>query len=87
MIDTEAEVSILWSPDTKSWLIGKEPDAGKDWAQEKGLTEDEIVGWHHRLKDMSLSKLQEIVKNVEALCPVVQGVTKIRTWLKQEQQN
>ena len=41
---------ILWQPDAKNWLIGKDPDAGKDWGQEeKGTTEDETVGWHHRL--------------------------------------
>ena len=46
--DVEAETPILWSPDAKSWLIWKDPDAGKDWGQEeKGMTEDEMVGWHH----------------------------------------
>ena len=46
----EAEAAILWSPDVRSWLIGKDPDAGKDWRRkEKGMTEDEMVGWHHRL--------------------------------------
>ena len=48
--DVEAETPILWLPDAKSWLIGKDPDAGKDWGQEeKGMTEDEMVGWHYRL--------------------------------------
>ena len=48
--DAEAETPILWPPDAKSWLIWKDPDAGKDWGQEeKGMTEDEMVGWHHRL--------------------------------------
>ena len=48
--DAEAETPILWPPDAKSWLIGKDPDAGKDWRQEeRGMTEDEMVGWHHRL--------------------------------------
>ena len=48
--DVEAETPILWPPDVKNWLIWKDPDAGKDWGQEeKGMTEDEIVGWHHRL--------------------------------------
>ena len=47
---TDAEAPILWPPDAKNWLIGKDPDAGKDWRQaEKGTTEDEVVGWHHRL--------------------------------------
>ena len=48
-IDAEAETPICWPPDVKSWLIGKDPDAWKDWGQEeKEMTEDEIVGWHHR---------------------------------------
>ena len=47
---TDAEAPILWPPDVKSWLIGKDPDAGRDWGQEeKGMTEDEMAGWHHRL--------------------------------------
>ena len=46
--DAEAEAPILWPPDEKNWLIGEDPDAGKDWGQEeKGTTEDEMVGWHH----------------------------------------
>ena len=47
--DAEAETPILWPPDVKNWLLGKDPDAGKDWRQEKGTTEDEMVVWHHRL--------------------------------------
>ena len=48
--DVEAETPILWPPDAKSWLIWKDPDAWKDWGQEeKGMTDDEIVRWHHRL--------------------------------------
>ena len=48
--DAEAETLILWPPDVKNWLTGKDPDAGKDWRQkEKGMTEDEMVGWHHQL--------------------------------------
>ena len=50
-IDAKAEAPILWPPDTKNWLISKNPDAGKDWRQEeKATTEDEMVGWHHRLE-------------------------------------
>ena len=46
--DAEAETLIIWPPDVKSWLIGKDSDAGRDWGQEeKGTTEDEIAGWHH----------------------------------------
>ena len=48
--DVEAEMTILWPPDVKSWLIWKDPDAGKDWGQEeKGMTEDKMGGWHHQL--------------------------------------
>ena len=48
--DAKAEILILWPPDVKSWLIGKDPDAGRDWEQEeKGMTEDEMAGWLHRL--------------------------------------
>ena len=47
--DVEAETPILWPPDARSWLIWKDSDSGKDWGQEKGTTEDEMVGWHHRL--------------------------------------
>ena len=48
--DTEAETPILWPPDAKSWLIWKDPNGGRDWGQEeKGMTEDEMVGWHHWL--------------------------------------
>ena len=46
--DAEAEAPILWPPDAENWLIGKDPDAGKDWRQEvKGMTEDEMVAWYH----------------------------------------
>ena len=47
--DAEAETPILWPPDAKNWLIWKDPDAGKDWSQEKRMTEVEMVGWHHWL--------------------------------------
>ena len=48
--DAEAEAPILWPPDAKNWLIRKDPDSEKDWRQEeKGMTEDEKVGWHHQL--------------------------------------
>ena len=49
MTDVEAEAPILWSHDSKSRLIGKDPDAGRDWGQEEEMTEDEMAGWHHRL--------------------------------------
>ena len=53
--DVEAETPIVWSPDVKSWLTGEDPDAGKDWRQEeREMTEDEMVGWHHRLNGHEL---------------------------------
>ena len=48
--DAEAEAPIIWPPEAKSWLIGKDPDAGKDWRQEKGMTEVGMVGWHCRIQ-------------------------------------
>ena len=47
--DAKAEAPTLWPPDVKNWLLGKDPDAGKDWRQEKGITEDKMIGWHHQL--------------------------------------
>jgi len=80
--DAEAEAPILWPPDAKSWLIWKDSDAGKDWKQEeKGTTEDEMVGWHHWLTDMSLSKLWDLVMDREAWHAVAHGVTKSQTQL------
>ena len=64
--DAEADAQILWPPDAKSWLTGKDPDDGKDWGQEeKGATEDEMVRYHHQLKGMNLSKIWEIVEDRE----------------------
>ena len=78
-IDAEAEILILWSPDGKNWLIEKDPDAGKDWRQEeKRMTEDEMVGWHHQPMDMSLSKLQKSVMDREAWHAAVHRVQRVR---------
>ena len=72
----------LWPPDAKSWIIGKDPDAGKDWRQEEeGTIEDEMVGWHHQLNGHELSKLWEILKDREAWHAAVYGITKSWTWL------
>ena len=55
--DAEAETPIFWPPDVKNWLIGEDPDAGKDWRwEEKGTTEDEMAGWHHRLDGHGLEQ-------------------------------
>ena len=80
--DAEDEAPILWPPDAKSWLIGKDSDAGKDLGQEeKGKTEDEMVGWHHWLNGHELGRLWKLVMDREAWCAAVHGVIKSRTWL------
>ena len=80
--DAKAEVSILWPPDLKSWLTGKDPDAGKDEKQEeKGTTEDEMVHGIIVSMNMSLSKFLETVKDREAWNTAVHSVPKSGTWL------
>ena len=84
----ETEAPILWPPDAKNWLTGKDPDAGKYWEQEKrGTTEDEMVGWHHWVSghefEKTLGNSEGLVSfsNREARPAAVHGVAKSWTWL------
>ena len=79
--DAKAEAPVLWPSHAKSWLIGKDSDAGRDWGQEeKGTTKDEMAGWHHGLDGhLSLSELRELVMDREAWRAAIHGVAKSRT--------
>ena len=80
--DAETETPILWLPDTKNWLIWKDPDAGKDRGQEeKGMTEGENVGWHHRLDGHGFGWTLGVGDGQGGLVCFGHGVTKSRTWL------
>ena len=80
--NAKAEIPILWPPDANSWLIGKDPDAGKDQGQEeKGTTEDEIVGWHHWLDGHAFEQALGVDDGQESLHAAVQGVMKGQTRL------
>ena len=76
--DPEAQAPILWLLDAKSWLIRKDPDAGKDWRQEKGTTEDEMVGWHHRLNG---HEFEQAPGDAEAWSAAVHRIAKSWTQL------
>ena len=77
--DAEAETPMLWLPRGKSWLTGKDPDAGRDWRQEeKGMTEDEMVGWHYWLDGHEFEQAPGVGK---AWRSAVHGVAKSQTWL------
>ena len=79
---TDAEALVLWPPDVKSQLIGKDPDAGKDWGQEeKGMTEDKMVDGITDSMDVGLGRLWQLVMDREALRAAVHGVAKSQTWL------
>ena len=75
----EAEVPILWPPDAKSQLTGKDPDAGKDRAELKGSTENETVGWHHQLNKHESEQTLGDNEGREAWCAAVHTVTKSQT--------
>ena len=80
--DAEAEVPILWPPDAKSRLIRKDPDARKDWRQEeKGMTDDEIIAWHHWLNGHEFEQAPGDGEDREAWHEAVHGLSKSQTWL------
>ena len=80
--DAKAETLVLWLPHAKSWLIGKDSDAGRDWGQEeKGMTEDEMAVWHHWLDGRESGWTRELVMDREAWHAAIHGVAKSRTWL------
>ena len=84
MNDGKAETPILWPPDKKNWLTGKDPDAEKDWRQEeKETTEDEMVGWHHRLDGREFEWTPGVGDGQGGLAwrAAIHGVAKSRTWL------
>ena len=82
---TDAEAPILWPPDVKNWLIGKDPDTGKDWGQkEKGVTKDEMVGWHHWLNGHEFEQTQGDSEGQESLvcCSLwLQIAANSQTWI------
>ena len=80
--DAEAEVPILWPPDVKSQLTGKDPDAGKDPGQEeKQVTEDEMTGWHHQLNGHAFEQTVGESEGQKAWHAAVHGVTKSQVQL------
>ena len=82
---TDAEAPIFWPPKVKNWLFGKDPDAGKDWRQEeKGMTEDEMVGWHHRLNGQESEQTlgdNEGQGSLACCCPWGRKKSDVTEWL------
>ena len=79
---TDAEAPVLWPPDGKNWLLGKDPDAGKNWRrEEKRMIEDDMVGWHHWLDGHEFEQVPGVGDGQEAWHAAVHGVAKSRTWL------
>ena len=80
--DAKAETPVLWQAHVKSWLIGKDSDAGRDWGQEeKGTTQDEMAGWHHWLDGCESEWSPGVVMDREAWCAVIHGIAKSWTQL------
>ena len=78
--DVKAETPILWLPHAKSWLFGKDSDVGRDWGQEeKGTTEDEMAGWHHRLYGLESEWTLGVGDGQEACRAAIHGVTESDT--------
>ena len=88
--DVEAEIPVLWPPDSKRWLIWKDPDARKEWRwEEKGTTENEMVGWHYRLEGLEFEQLRLLVMDREAWRAAVPEITKsqkrLSDWTEQKE--
>ena len=84
----KAETPVLWLPDVKNWLIGKDPDAEKDWRQEeKGTTEDEMVGWHHWLNGHEFEQALGDGEGHGGLACCNHRVAKPHNWVAEQQQN
>ena len=80
--DAKTETPVLWPPQAKSWLIGKDSDAGRDCGQEEeGMTEDKMAGWHHRLNGCEFEWILEMVMDREVWRAAIHGVAKSRTRL------
>ena len=79
--DAEAKTPILWPPDEKNWFIGKDPDAGKDQRHEKGITEDEMIGWHHQFNEHEFEQAPGVGDGQGGLECCNSWFAKIRTWL------